>query len=66
MKVLIVDDDDVLVAFLAKKLEARGYEVVPTHFGDGGLSLYRKEGPFEFVLSDYRSSPAQTIEGRCC
>jgi hypothetical protein len=39
MKMLIVDDDDVLLSVLTEKLEAYGYEVVPTHFGDGGLSL---------------------------
>ena len=41
MKILIVDDDDVLVAFLAKELEARGCEILQTHFGDGGVDLYK-------------------------
>ena len=62
MKILIVDDDDVLVAFLAKELEARGYEVLQTHFGDGGLKLYNRYGPFEFVLSDYRFIPGTQIK----
>ena len=39
MKILIVDDDDDLVAFLAKELEARGCKILQTHFGDGGLKL---------------------------
>ena len=48
--------------FLMRELEARGFEVVPTHFGDGGLDLYKKDGPFAFVLSDYRFIPGPTIK----
>ena len=62
MKILIVDDDDDLVAFLAKELEARGFEILQTHFGDGGLKLYNRYGPFEFVLSDYRFIPGAQIK----
>jgi DNA-binding NtrC family response regulator len=62
MKILIVDCDDTLLSFLTKRLEACGYEVVPTHFGDGALSLYTKDGPFEFVLSDYRFIPGPEIK----
>ncbi|MGA2923850.1 MAG: response regulator [Candidatus Sulfotelmatobacter sp.] len=62
MKILIVDDDDALVAFLAKELEARGYEILQTHFGDGGLKLYNKYGPWEFVLSDFRFVPGTKIK----
>ena len=36
MKILIVDDDDDLVAFLAKELEARGCKILQTHSGVGG------------------------------
>jgi DNA-binding NtrC family response regulator len=54
VRILIVEDDEVLLSVLAKKLEASGYEVVATHFGDDGLSLYKKDGPFAFVLSDYK------------
>jgi DNA-binding response OmpR family regulator len=54
MKILIVGDDDALLSFLAEELESRDFEVLPTHFGDGGLDLYKKEGPFAFVLADYR------------
>ena len=54
MKILIVDDEDALRGFLAKELEARGYEVLQTPSGDGGLDIYKKNGPFAFVLSDYR------------
>jgi len=57
-----VDDDDALRGFLAKELEGRGFEVLQTHFGDGGLDLYQKDGPFAFVLSDYRFVPGAKIK----
>jgi DNA-binding NtrC family response regulator len=62
MKILIVDDEDALLSFLAKELQARGYEVLQTHTGDGGLDLYKKNGPFAFVLSDYRFIPGTKIK----
>ena len=62
MKILIVDDEDALRGFLAKELEARGYEVLQTHTGDEGLELYRKNGPFALVLSDYRFTPGTRIK----
>jgi DNA-binding NtrC family response regulator len=62
MKILIVEDDDILAAFLAKELEARGFEILQTHFGDGGLKLYNRYGPWEFVLSDYRFIPGTQIK----
>jgi DNA-binding NtrC family response regulator len=62
MKILIVDDDDCLRSVLARELEAREYEAVQTHFGDGGLHLYEKSGPWEFVLSDFRFIPGTTIK----
>jgi len=62
MKILLVDDDDALRGFLARELEARGFEAVQTHFGDGGLHLYQKSGPWEFVLSDFRFIPGPRIK----
>ena len=62
MKILIVDDDDGLRSLLARELGARGYEAVQTHFGDGGLHLYQKEGPWELVLSDHRFIPGVNIK----
>jgi DNA-binding NtrC family response regulator len=57
-----VDDDDALRSFLARELEARGFEAVQTHFGDGGLHLYQKSDPWELVLSDFRFIPGPTIK----
>jgi DNA-binding NtrC family response regulator len=62
MKILIVGGDDALLSSLAEELESRDFEVLPTHFGDGGLSLFRKDGPFAFVLVDYRFIPGTTIK----
>ena len=62
MKILLVEDDAALLWFLAKELEARGYEVLQTDTGDGGLYLYKKDGPFEFVLSDYSFIPGTKIK----
>ena len=61
MKILLVDDDDALSSFLAKKLEEGGFEVLQTHFGDGGLNLYQEHAPWEFVLSDYLFVPGIRI-----
>jgi DNA-binding NtrC family response regulator len=62
MKILIVDDEDTLLSFLVEELEARGFEVLQTHFRDGGLDLYQEDGPFAFVLSDYRFVPGAKIK----
>jgi ActR/RegA family two-component response regulator len=62
MKILIVGGDDALLLSLTEELESRDFEVLPTHFGDGGLSLYKKDGPFAFVLADYRFIPCQEIK----
>jgi ActR/RegA family two-component response regulator len=63
MKILIVDGDETQLSVLAGGLETRGLEVVPTHFGDGALSLFKKDGPWTFVLSDYRFIPCREIKG---
>jgi DNA-binding NtrC family response regulator len=62
VKILMVDDDNALRSWLAGELEARGCEVLETHFGDGGLHLFKKNGPFELVLSDCKFIPGQTIK----
>ena len=45
MKILIVGGDDALLSSLVEQLESRDFEVLPTHFGDGGLALFKKNGP---------------------
>ena len=62
MKILIVGGDDSLLSSLTEELESRDFGVLPTHFGDGGLDLYKKHGPFAFVLVDYRFIPGVKIK----
>jgi DNA-binding NtrC family response regulator len=62
MKILIVSGDDVHLSSLTEELESRDFEVLPTHFGYGGLSLYKEDGPFAFVLADYRLIPGVNIK----
>jgi|ERR1700728_527227 len=62
MKILIVGGGDALLSSLTEELESRDFEVCPTHFGDGGLALYKKDGPFTFVLADYRFIPGVNIK----
>jgi ActR/RegA family two-component response regulator len=62
MKILIVDDDDVLLSWLTQKLEPLGWEIEQCQDGDSGLRLYKTAGPFEYVLTDYRFFPGQTIK----
>ena len=62
MKILIVGGDDALLSSLIEELESRDVEVLATHFGDGGLSLFKKDGPFAFVLADYRFIPGVNIK----
>jgi DNA-binding NtrC family response regulator len=62
MKILIVGGDDALLSSLTEELESRDFEVLTTHFGDGGLHLYKKHGPWEFVLADYLFFPGVIIK----
>jgi DNA-binding NtrC family response regulator len=61
MRMLIVGGGDALLSSLNDELECRDFEVLTTHFGDGGLHLYKKHGPWEFVLTDYRFLPGTQI-----
>jgi CheY-like chemotaxis protein len=62
MKILIVDDDEVLRAHLAEALEACAFDVLEAQSGDAALYLYQKKAPWEFVLSDYRFFPGMKIK----
>jgi hypothetical protein len=62
MKILIVGGDDTLLSSIAEELESRDFQVLTTHFGDGGLSLYKKDGPFAFVLTDHCLLPGVKIK----
>ena len=49
-KVLIVDDEEALVKFLARRLEANHYEVVTALRGDEGLEKAEREKPDLIIL----------------
>ena len=62
MRILLVDDDDVLVDWIVRKLEPQGYIIEQCQDGDYGLHLYKTEGLFDYVLTDYLFLPGQTIK----
>jgi|SRR5580692_3518471 DNA-binding response OmpR family regulator len=62
MKILIVGGGDARLSPLNKELQSRDFEVISTYFGDAALSLYKKDGPWEFVLADYLFFPGVIIK----
>lgn len=54
MKILICDDDDVMIRWLEGKLLPRGFDVYSAFGGDEALFTFRKRRPFDYVLTDYR------------
>src|SRR5438874_2381448 len=64
MKILVVDDDEVVLQWVRKQLEARGYEVEDAFSGEQGLHSYLRQGPttWDFVLSDYLFIPSTRIQ----
>ncbi|MGB9234119.1 MAG: response regulator [Terriglobales bacterium] len=62
MKVLLVDDDEALLYFLATELEDRGFDIRQSHNGDEAFHRWQHEGPFEFVLTDHRFIPGVSIK----
>jgi len=51
-KVLVVDDNNVLLIVVSKMLSLLGYEVSSADSGENGLNVFRKSN-FDIVLSDY-------------
>jgi CheY-like chemotaxis protein len=62
VKILIVDDDDVLRSVLAKVLEERGCVVHQCSSGDEAFHVWQHGVPWEFVLTDYRFFPGTKIK----
>jgi DNA-binding response OmpR family regulator len=51
MKILVVDDDKVMLSVVSKKLKAKGYEVIGTNNGVESLRIISQE-KIDLVLSD--------------
>jgi len=50
-KILIVDDDEVILRTLTTKLNAHGYEILTTTDGSTGVSMVRKSQP-DLIIMD--------------
>jgi CheY-like chemotaxis protein len=61
MRILLVDDDDALLSFLAKELESRECDVHQSSSGDEAFYVWQRLGPWELVLTDYRFFPGTKI-----
>jgi DNA-binding response OmpR family regulator len=53
-RILLIEDEPSVTAFLRTALERRGYEVVPSPSAAGGLRLLAA-GDFQGVISDFRT-----------
>ncbi len=60
-KILIVDDDSLVVDFLKEALDAEKYELHSAHSGESALTRLRTES-FELVLSDIRMGEMDGME----
>lgn len=61
MKILLVDDDDSLLSFLAKERGNRGCDVHQSASGDEAFHVWQRLGPWELVLTEYRFFPGTKI-----
>ena len=62
MRILLVDDDDALLSFLAKELESRDCDVYQSSSGDEAFRVCQRLAPWELVLTDYRFFPGAKIK----
>jgi len=49
-KILIIDDDNVLVKMLKIRLEANGYDVIVANDGEQGMNMWKEEKPDLIIL----------------
>jgi len=54
VRILLIEDEPAVTAFLRSALERSGYEVVPSASAAGGLRLLESQD-FHGVVSDYRT-----------
>ena len=53
-RILLIEDEPAVAAFLRAALERKGYEVVPSSSAAGGLRMLAT-GQFQGVISDFRT-----------
>lgn len=63
-KILVVDDNNVLLIVVSKMLARLGYEVSSADSGENGLSIFRKN-KFDIVLSDYEMPGMDGVAFAC-
>lgn len=60
-KILVVDDEKLVVFFMKKTLEKGGYTVTTASSGEEALNLIETDG-FDLVISDIAMSPISGID----
>src|SRR5713226_7450412 len=61
-RLLLVDDDEEACRLLAEVLERESYEVVRALSVDEAIAKYRREGPFDAILTDLRMPAASGLD----
>jgi len=63
-KILLIDDEDLVVRSLEKLLKKEGYEVVPVRDGASAIKKV-EESPFDLIVTDIRMPHLNGIETIC-
>src|SRR5688572_20959192 len=61
IKVLIIDDDDVIRLTMQNILKKKGYNVIAAENGNSGLELFKKEKP-DIVITDILMPDKEGLE----
>lgn len=61
-RILLVDDEDVIVIMLSKLLKNEGYDVVGIQDGNKAVDLLKSEEEFDLLISDIRMRPVNGME----
>jgi len=60
-KILIVDDEKIIVRLLSRSLQSDGYEVVKAYSGEQGLEVFNSESP-DIVVTDIKMPGMDGLE----
>jgi PAS domain S-box-containing protein len=60
-KILIVDDEEIIVRLLSMSLRSDGYETVTAHSGEQGLEVFKSESP-DIVVTDIKMPGMDGLE----